>query len=299
MCQFIMSLPLVTVVLQLTMTATFNPVIMSSQETVGKCPSREERENTIQNITASVQTLLQERYANNIVPTNIGINPNTYCGEGQWHQVANLNMSNSSQQCPSAWREYNSNGVRGCGRPVSSSGDCPGISFTTGRQYNKVCGRAIGYQIGAAEAFYHSDESIDSYYMYGLSITYGTLPRNHIWTLAAGISEGGYSSTISYNCPCADPNNAGNGVLPSFVGNNYYCESGNPSTSYTDDFFYTSDPLWDGEQCEGECCSNGKSPPWFSVELPNPTTDAIEVRICGAHGVNGDVAVQVLDIYIQ
>ena len=39
--------------------------------------------------------------------------------------------------------------------------------------------------------------------------------------------------------------------------------------------------LWDG-QCsnEGTCCMT-KSPPWFSVELPSPTTDNIEVRICG------------------
>ena len=68
------------------------------------------------------------------------------------------------------------------------------------------------------------------------------------------------------------------------------------------DHLYSSDPLWDGEQCEGECCSNGKSPPWFSVELPNPTTDDIEVRICGYHrtaNAYGDVAVQELDIYIQ
>ena len=72
------------------------------------------------------------------------------------------------------------------------------------------------------------------------------------------------------------------------------------TNTYNFNHFYSSDPLWDGEQCEGECCSNGKSPPWFSVQLPNPTTDAIEVRICGAHGTSyGDVAVQELDIYIQ
>ena len=49
-------------------------------------------------------------------------------------------------------------------------------------------------------------------------------------------------------------------------------------------FFYSTDPLWDGKQCEGEryCCSNDKSPPCFSVQLPNPTSDDTEVRIiCG------------------
>ena len=63
---------------------------------------------------------------------------------------------------------------------------------------------------------------------------------------------------------------------------------------------YSEDPLWDGEQCEGECCSNGKSPPWFSVELPNPTSDDIEVRICCGEGTQeDDTPIQLLEIYVQ
>ena len=30
-----------------------------------------------------------------------------------------------------------------------------------------------------------------------------------------------------------------------------------------------------------QCCGNGKSPPWFSVELANHTTLDIEVWMCG------------------
>ena len=65
------------------------------------------------------------------------------------------------------------------------------------------------------------------------------------------------------------------------------------------DHLYSSDALWDGEQCEGECCSNGRSPPWFSVELPNPTTDDIEVRICIPQANYDDVVIELLEIYIQ
>ena len=36
----------------------------------------------------------------------------SYCGAGQWHRIAFLNMSDPSQYCPSAWREYNTSGVR-------------------------------------------------------------------------------------------------------------------------------------------------------------------------------------------
>ena len=59
------------------------------------------------------------------------------------------------------------------------------------------------------------------------------------------------------------------------------------------------DPLWDGQRCEGVCYDNGKSPPWFSVELPNPTIDEIEVRICSSECTYQDAIVQLMEIYIQ
>ena len=250
------------------------------------CPVQEKRDEVIQNITADILNILRDG----------SLTRN--CGQGLWYQVAYLNMSDPTQQCPSAWREYNSNGIRTCRRPDNSSGSCSGISFTRGRQYSKVCGRAIGYQYGVTDAFYRSEtyNTIDSYYVYGVSFTYGT-PRNHIWTLAAGWSEIGSNP---FNCPCANPSNPGNSVVPLFISDNYYCESGNPTSSLSDNF-YSSDPLWDGEQCEGECCSNGKSPPWFGVQLPNTTTDDIEVRICIPQGSFGDpdVVIEVLEIYVQ
>ena len=221
------------------------------------------------------------------------------CGPGQWYRVAHLNMSDPSQQCPSAWREYNNNGVRACGRLDTSVGDCQAASYPTNHRYSRVCGRAIDYQIGSPDAFgnHAISQPLDSYYVYGVSITHGT-PRNHIWTYAAGLSEGGYG-TQSVNCPCSKPTHFGNALPPSFVGDNYYCESGNPASTWTYYQLYGSDPLWDGEQYEGECCSNGKSPPWFSVELPNPITDDIEVRICRGREPGDDSPIQVLELYIQ
>ena len=94
------------------------------------------------------------------------------------------------------------------------------------------------------------------------------------------------------NYPCNTPPGQ---FAPSFVGSDFYCESGNPNTTYIIGHLYSEDPLWDGEQCEGECCSNGKSPPWFSVEFPNPTSDDIEVRICCGEGTHvDDVAIDPL-----
>ena len=203
-------------------------------------------------------------------------------------------MIDPSQTCPSAWREITNNGVRVCGRPPSSNDMCHGTFYSTGgHTFNKVCGRVIGYQIGHPDAF-HSFDSINSAYVEGVSITHGS-PRAHIWTYAADISE-----TSSRACPC---DNGSTSNPPSFVGNNYYCESGNINSSFTNYFLYADDPLWDGEDCstEGTCCSDidGRFPPWFSVTLNNPTNDNIEVQICADYDTSEDTPIELLEIYIQ
>ena len=86
--------------------------------------------------------------------------------------------------------------------------------------------------------------------------------------------------------------------VPNFVGRNYHCESGNKNT-FTDPYrLHTNDPLWDGEQCEseGNCCSTA---PWFTVDLVNPTTDDIEVRICSDDKTVEDTPVHFIELYIQ
>ena len=255
-------------------------------EKAGSCLPWEMRDAIIKNITDYVQATLED------IPLHVDHN----CGAGLWYHVAYLNMSDSSQQCPSAWKENTTNGLRSCRRPQTSASSCLGTNYTTHREYKKVCGRAVGYQIGTPDAFglHALNHSIDSYYVYGVSVTHGS-PLSHIWTFAAGLTEEGVSYR-SYNCPCSDISSQN---PPSFVGNNYYCESGNPSDMHVFDKFYGNDPLWDGQQCEGSCCGNGTSPPWFSVELPNPTSDDIEVCICSAEQSYDDIALQLLEIYIQ
>ena len=136
-----------------------------------------------------------------------------------------------------------------------------------------------------------------------MSVTYGSSPRRHIWIYAAGVSEQLLAAQEFGSCPCTL---AGSSFTPqtppSFIGNNYYCESGNPSSTFehTNVFRYTSDPLWDGQQCEGQCCSDGRTPPWFSVTLANPTTDDIEVRICGSEpATSEDTPISLMELYVQ
>ena len=218
------------------------------------------------------------------------------CGDGLWYRVAHLNMSDPSQQCPSTWRQITLSGERMCARPTSDGGSCPASIYPVRRHYRKVCGRVIGYQFGSTTSFQINQNqnmlTIDEAYLDGISITHGT-PRSHIWSYAAGGSETG----ICNRCPCY------NGVrAPSFVGDNYYCESAYSGNCFARDFL-PDDPLWDGQQCdhEGTCCTGANTPPWFSVSLPDGTTsDDIEVRIChDQHTDDEDTPIQLLELYVQ
>ena len=267
---------------------TSKPVTLSTDD-VGSCLSADNREKALLAIRNNLSSTF----------TNFAIAP--HCGDGLWYQVINLNFSDTTKDCPSNWTEISTPQVRACGRPPTRTGSCPGQYFSTmSLQYSKVCGRAIGYQKGSTDGFHAAphNQNINNPYVDGVSVTHG-MPRSHIWTFAVGNSEARVANYIT-NCPCANQS-ATTASPPSFVGNNYFCESGNPGKGLgSTRILLEMDPVWDGEQCEGVCCSNGKSPPWFSVSLPNPTSDDIEVRICGDESTgNEDSLIQLLKIYIQ
>ena len=83
----------------------------------------------------------------------------------------------------------------------------------------------------------------------------------------------------------------------------YYCESAYQGTCYVIDTFFPDDPLWDGQQCdnnEGTCCTGANTLPWFSVDLPDSTSDDIEVRICHDQDTTDeDSPIQLLELYVQ
>ena len=264
----------------------------------GTCPSQIDRDAAQQNLQSAVSSIILQRFGNGGVGAR--------CGSGLWYRVAYLNMTDPTQQCPAALREYSANGVRACGRP-SSLGlfSCSSLNFTSGgRQYSKVCGQVIGYQIGSTDIFANQQNSIDTGYVDGVSVTHGSSSRTHIWTYAAGLSETFVPNNDQFTCACVVAGRPTNSQIPPppFVGDNYYCESGTSSSTFehTDVLRYTSDPLWDGQQCEGQCCSNGRTPPWFSVTLTTPTSDDIEVRICGTEStINEDTPIEIMELYVQ
>ena len=222
------------------------------------------------------------------------------CGDGLWNKVIDLDMSDPAQECPRGWRGYEGS-VRCCGRPVLVRSSCPAVFFpVNGYQYSKVCGRATGYQQGSPDGFASDDsgepsETIDGMYVDGVSLTHGN-PRTHIWTFAAGLLENGNTEVNNrHRCPCDNGQQP-----PDFVGDNYFCETGDHDPVHNRSRFYKDDPLWDGLHCVDSTCCTFHSPPWFSVTLPKPTTDDIEVRICGDQSTEDeDSPIAKLEIYVQ
>ena len=233
------------------------------------------------------------------------------CGsEGGWTRLAYLDMSDATQNCPFGFRLYQSGGVRACGRPVTISGSCLSVQFpSNGISYSQVCGRVVGYQYFSTDAADHtisgnaSHNDINSYYVDGVSITRGSA-RQHVWTLMAGLNEFShpYENIEYFRCPCSH-GSLQNPTLQSFIGNDYYCESGNSAADGTwQNILYTSDPLWDGKGCgrlEGNCCV-APGLPWFHKVLNTTTTDYLELRVCADQGTsNEDVPVSFYDLYVK
>ena len=227
------------------------------------------------------------------------------CGSGGgWTRLAYLDFTES---CPTGLHLYQSKGVRACGRPDSDGPSCsqPLKFSTNGISYSEVCGRVTGYQYGSPDAVAtthgpnsaHND--INSYYVDGVSITHGS-PRQHVWTFMCGLYESHYDRA---NCPCSNPPGSSQHV-PSFVGSDYYCESGN-SNSYRTRKLYTADPLWDGQGCgaqeEGCCSDSDLDLPWFHRDYgTNTTTGYLELRVCGDQQTKDeDTPVSFYEIYVK
>ena len=229
---------------------------------------------------------------------NIYCNMDQLCGvTGGWTRIGYLDMSDATQNCPSDFSTYTYQGVRYCKR----HNGCSSVSFSTnGLNYTQICGQVTAHQYAHTDAVSpanNAGQGIDGYYVDGISITHGSNPRKHIWTLMSALYDNKLSSTDS--CPCAQGSTIN---IPSFIGNNYYCESGNPNTWYQSGLFYPNDTLWDGQDCaplESPCCTNPMMP-WFYRNLASSISDFIELRQCGNESPYAeDTPTSFYEIYIK
>ena len=236
-------------------------------------------------------------------------------------RVTYVNMSESGTTCPEGLTQQNYSGLTLCGRNTTGDAGCQSaVFFTLGLNYSKVCGQLRGYQVFTPNAFNKYIKSIDSPYVDGASITYGSTPRKHIWTYASGYNL--HTTYKEWTCPC---NTDSTNTSPSYVENDYLhttykewtypcnTDSTNTSPSYVENDYYCetsdniiaitiSDPLWDGQQCDGAeapCCTHPNMP-WFNKTLNVTTTEDIEVRVCGDQPTsNEDTPLQVIELYVR
>ena len=232
-------------------------------------------------------------------PTRVYCHMDGPCGvTGGWMRVTSLDMKLGSS-CPTHFRLEDGDGKRLCVKRVSTG--CSSQNYSTGGvPYAEVCGKAIGYQYGSPDTQpwpVGTSRSIEEAYTDGISITHGSTPRKHIWTYMGGYTED-FSISNVYKCPCA-----AEGIPLSyinFVGNHFYCESGNPSKDWQKKW-YLNDPLWDGKGCprNNSCCANSGMP-YFYRTLPRLTTDNIEVRLCTDEArPNEDIGLEELELYVR
>ena len=138
-----------------------------------------------------------------------------------------------------------------------------------------------GYQRGTPYAFYDCyGVKLSQSYLDGVIFKrydVSTKKGEHVWSYAGGRSDK-YKSNSA--CPC----NKGaieTAKPPSFVGNNYYCESGTSKTKLTKYDFFPNDPLWDGKgfnNLEGPCRKDMM--PYFKRTYDSAITDDISVSLC-------------------
>ena len=267
--------------------AKISPVTISN-DGGDTCPSQSQIDLQLE--TAKLET-------QNLISSNSEV-----CGGLGWRKIVDINMTNPSEVCPSSLTLVTSP-VRGCGRTQTGSNICESImrSYPT-NDYTKVCGRVLAYQRGRTYAFAGSSSNIDRNYADGVSITRGPSgSRQHIWTFVAAQSETSSSYLPGWNCECTNNQYNWTNQVPSFMGNDYFCDTGNPGPSTVSSTYYSDDPLWDGQGCgpHSSCCQL-HNPPWFYKELPQATRDNIEIRLC-IHGFSShaDVIVQVVEIYVK
>ena len=231
------------------------------------------------------------------------------CGNvtGGWMRVAYLDMTDSRQQCPRDLMQQNftvihSNDIiRACTKNIISYGCSLTKFISDGFVYSKVCGKIVGYQMGSTNAFANTvgrrNRSIP---VDGVSLTHGEF-RQYIWTFAAGLDEAGSANEKSV-CPCGDNSEATH--PPDYVNRDYFCDTGLSNFSEitnSERLQLSPNPLWDGAGCgpQNSCCSFN-NPPWFYKQLPQPTTDNIEMRVCtDEDNANENVAIESVEIYIQ
>ena len=147
---------------------------------------------------------------------------------GGWMRVASVNMTDSSNSCPSGLRTL-IEPRRLCAMNIDGAGCSSVVLPVEGVQYSRVSlDTSSTLQMLLIPTIMVVKPQLIIIYVDGISLTYGSSPRQHIWTFVA-------AQHTNYPPP----------AVPPFVGDDYFCDTGSET------------PLWDGEGCGqfSTCCS--------------------------------------------
>ena len=189
------------------------------------------------------------------------------CGNvtGGLTRVAILNNETRRHLCTDDFSTTNEN--TRCVRSTEDAG-CSNMVFPVMNiSYSHICGIAQAFWFGFPDGFTGSKRSsttLNDNYVDGISLTYGTSNKTHIWTLIAD----GVGSI--QNCPRE---------VPEYVGSDYSCLN---------------------EESSCTSSSSSCSSPFFSL-LQQPVTEDIELRLCrDQHRVDDNEVVYLgnLEIYV-
>ena len=265
------------------------PVLLSPVNTseTGSCkslPSTPKLAEIKESLRSQVNPYLTTRYG-----------PLRNCGGPGWIKVVSVNMSDSNSSCPAGFRLRNSP-VRSCGRQGNAKTTT--ATFSVGESYSHVCGRMTAIQKGSTDGFgpFYFDTDV-SHYMDGITIRYASaFNKGHIWTFVAGAGEA--ISSIQRYCPCGF--DQWNFALPSFIGSDYFCETGNRGDVDFNSVFL-DDPLWNGKGCvRGKECCKFNDPPWFYRELPQPTTNHLRVTMyINSEASDENIFITEMELYVS
>lgn len=239
----------------------------------------------------------------NNAPVSVYCDMTRTCGNltGGWMRAVLVNMTDPAHQCPDSYVEQVRTvpPTRLC-TPDSDDKGCFAHTFpVSGPKYTHVCGRVIGYQDRTPNGFYPFQVApslgIDDLYVDGIILTHG-IPRSHIWTFVGALDEAiGHLSA----CACSNDLMTVAPIIPSFVGGDYFCDTGTRNSAGNE--FYPDDPLWDGQGCgsRSSCCSLN-SPPWFYKQLTSATDDGLEMRVCRDTAVtNENTPFELVELYVR
>ena len=137
-----------------------------------------------------------------------------------WRRIAYFDTT-QGDSCPTDLRTVTNttSSQMACGRTADPG--CTSLQFSPDGNYTNVCGRVRGYQYDSPDGFHTGTDSIDSHYIDGISITHGN-PRTHLWSYVTGNTEQYYITAT--RCPCARSDPTDRSDVPSFVGEDFYCE---------------------------------------------------------------------------